>query len=132
MKVNRSFLWTSVEVHELYLAYGGSGLSRAQLQAKLLSYFDDLLLLSSSGLANILLFCQKASCLVRLDKDEEDDISVEKVAKAISIETKNFPQTNRHTKLDLIGIRSRSKSVRLYLCWQIFPTSSSQGHYRHC
>ena len=84
MRSDKSRVWTSVEIHKTYTTHGGTNLSRAQLIQQISDVFaDDLFIFSSPGLANIILFCNTASKLLRLVEEEEDDKSTELVAKRI-------------------------------------------------
>ena len=62
MQSDRSRIWNSVEVHDLYEANGGNSLSRRNMTMKLSEHFgSDLLVLSERGVANIFVFQSKAS-----------------------------------------------------------------------
>lgn len=55
----------------------------------LLNVFEgDMVMFSSAGLANVLLFCDRAAEVLRLVDDEEDDASCDKIAKQIIKESK--------------------------------------------
>ena len=57
----------SIELYDLYQSNGGIDISRRTLVTKLLEYFgSDLLLLSGTGVACLLVFRSKASSLLRL------------------------------------------------------------------
>ena len=91
MRSDKSRVWTSVEIHKIYTTQGGTNLSWAQLIQQLSDVFaDDLLIVSSPGLANIILFGNTASKLLRLVEEEEDDKSTELVAKQIVKECKEL------------------------------------------
>ena len=85
MRSDKSRVLTSVEIYKTYTTHGGTNLSRAQLIQQISDVFaDDLLIFSSPGLANIILFRNTASKLLRLVQEEEDDKSTELVAKQIA------------------------------------------------
>ena len=57
----------SNEFYDLYQSNGGRDISRRTLVTKLLEYFcSDLLVLSGTGVASLLVFRSKASSLLRL------------------------------------------------------------------
>ena len=57
MRPDKPRVWTSVEIHKTYTTHGGTNLLRAQLIQQISDVFaDDLLIFSSPGLANIILF----------------------------------------------------------------------------
>ena len=59
---DKSKIWISVEVFELYLSHGGEECSRRSLVSKLADYFgSDFLVLGGKGVANLLVFRSKAS-----------------------------------------------------------------------
>ena len=91
MRSEKSHVWTSVEIYKTYTTQDGTNLSRAQLNQQINDMFaDDLLIFSSPGLANIILFRNTASKLLRLVEEEEDDKSSELVAKQIVKECKTL------------------------------------------
>ena len=62
LETNKSRIWNSVEVFQLYQTCSGIHLNRRSLIMKLVDYFgQDLLVLSGNGVANILDFRNKAS-----------------------------------------------------------------------
>lgn len=74
LKNDRSRIWNSVELFETYSEFGGVELSRRTLTCKLQEVFsDELLVLSSPGIANVIAFRSCASKTLRLVNDEEDD-----------------------------------------------------------
>ena len=89
---DRKKMWTSVEVHNYYIECGGFILSRHGLVTKLTNEFgDDLVVLSSQGLANILIFRKHAAGILKLCEEENDySEDVNKVAKNIRKEIKNM------------------------------------------
>ena len=57
MRSEKSHVWTSVKIYKTYTTHDGTNLSRAQLNQQINDMFaDDLLIFSSPGLANIILF----------------------------------------------------------------------------
>ena len=89
----------SVELFNLYVKYGGNNLSRKGLVKSVSAYFgEDLLVLSSPGIASILIFHSQASSVLKVATDEEDDldIALNKAAKKIKTEVKDIPAEKRH------------------------------------
>ena len=107
IEVDKSKIWNSVEVFELYLSHGGEECSRRSLVPKLVDYFgSDFLVLSGTGVANLLVFRSKASASLRLVQREDDadiDGLLEAVGRHIVSETKelNPDKTTYHAGIDL-------------------------------
>ena len=76
IEADKSKIWNSVEVFELYLSHGGEECSHRSLVPKLADYFgSDFLVLSGTGVANLLVFRSKASASLRLvQRADADDI----------------------------------------------------------
>ena len=85
----------SVEVHGYYVESGGIVFSRQALVAKLAKEFgEDLLILSSPGLANILMFRKQAADVLKLCEVENDNSKYTiKAGKWVSNEIKNMSFT---------------------------------------
>ena len=67
MKSDTSHVWSSVELHKAYIAHGGTILSRGKLVKQLAEMLsEEIVVFSSPGLANILLFLSTDSDLLRL------------------------------------------------------------------
>ena len=90
---NRKTMWTSVDVHNHYTESGGVALSRQALVTKLVHEFgEDLIVLSSPGLANILVFRAHAAGILKLcEDDDECRQDVSKYAKCIKRKIKDMP-----------------------------------------
>ena len=106
IEADKSKIWNSVEVFDLYLSHGGEKCSRRSLVPKLCNYFgSDFLVLSGNGVANLLVFRSKASATLRLVQDDDDDIevSLEAIGLRIVSETKQLiPDKNTyHAGIDL-------------------------------
>jgi len=90
---DRTRIWNSIELHEQYIAHGGEPLMRRNLMSKLSDHFGhDILVLSGAGVASILSFRSKASSVLKLvgNDEDDDDAAVSKVAKLIAAETKTL------------------------------------------
>ena len=83
--------WSSSELHRIYTKDGGT-LSRRYLIQKVSQYFgDEFVVLSAVGLANIIMFKSPASSLMYMETEDDDDpISVAKIAKKIAQEVKEI------------------------------------------
>jgi len=82
----------------------GSCLSRRLLTIMLTKQFgNDLLVLSSSGVANLSVFRSKASSVLRLVDDDEDNVSssVEILAKQIIRECRELKKDERYYQIRL-------------------------------
>ena len=89
IKSDVNHVWTSVDMFTLYKEHNGSVLSRRRLTESIIDAFEgDIVMFSSPGLANVLLFRNRAAEVLRLVDDEEDDLSYDKLAKQIVKESK--------------------------------------------
>ena len=89
MKNDVSHIWTSVEIYSSYLSFEGQNMSRRTLVQNLSEHFStELVVLSSPGIADIIMFRSKATALLRIVDENSDDRSVEIVAKHIVRECK--------------------------------------------
>ena len=93
---NKSDMWNSIEVQDIYVSYGGNILSRRNLIDQLVEHFgNDLLILSGNGVASILVFRSRASHLLKM-VDDKADIDIKPIAKVIRAECLERPD-NRET-----------------------------------
>lgn len=96
--------WNSVELFKAYTEYEGNKLSRMRLVKGVSEYFgEDLLVLSYTGIASILIFRSKASTVVRLVDEEEDDLdtATAKISKKIKSEIKAIPTDKLHYETEI-------------------------------
>ncbi len=105
MKSNITQVWTSVELFQSYVDYGGTVLSRKTLMSYISDHFGPkLLILSAPGIANIAVFRSKASDVLRLVNDEEDDLdaAISKISKQIKQDVSSMPvdKTSYSTFID--------------------------------
>ena len=101
MLENEAYIWSSVEIYSIYELSGGCILSRISLLQKLTEYFHpELLVLSSPGLASILLFQKRASDLLRV-VEEDDEYMVSAVAKKIAKELQTLPHNKNIYKTQI-------------------------------
>jgi hypothetical protein len=67
-------MWTSVELHNAYAKGGGNRLSRKQLVTKIKEHFGEkVLILTSPGIASIVVFRAQASSVLNVVKDDDGD-----------------------------------------------------------
>ena len=91
MTSDKTSTWTSTEVFKLYKDNGGHILSKCAVVQQLSELFGkELVVLSAVGLANILVFWEKVHNVLQVGEDEEDDMSIGKVAKQIIKESKKL------------------------------------------
>ncbi len=95
MSNESSQIWNTVAAYDLYLSHGGELLSRRTLLEKLTEHFGpDLLVLSGSGVASLLVFRSRTSSILRLVAQKDDDVEMEldKVATHIIKESRKLAQ----------------------------------------
>lgn len=91
MQLDTSYVWTSIEIYNHYKGHGGTSLSRGKLIQQLTDVFHkELMVFASPGLANIIMFRSRASNLLRLVELEEEDRSIDTIAKQIVRESKEM------------------------------------------
>ena len=98
MESDTDKLWSSTEVHQLYVENSGVKLHRRSLIEAISKHFgDNLLLLSSKGIATLLVFRTRASQLWNIVQDTDDNFPALKfVAKQIVTESKAVEFDTRH------------------------------------
>ena len=97
-------VWSSVELCKEYQDHGGTDLTRLQLVEKLCVHFDgDLLLISSPGYANVVVFQCHAAVTLKMFKDNKDDLenNICHVAKQIKKECKDIPLDTTKYRLNI-------------------------------
>ena len=136
IKADYDKMWTSVELHGLYLKQGGFFLSRRQLMDSIQkATIEKFLLLTSPGIASIIVPKAYASTTLRIQEVEKDDIdldgSLKMVAKAIVSEAKEIPCDKKtfSKKISLQSVKSEvsptfSKLLALISPLKLGPDSS--------
>ena len=77
-------IWTSTELLSCYETYGGELLSRQLLIVELQSHFGkDIIVLSSPGIASIIIFRTHASLLLQVIEEDDDDFNFDELGKTI-------------------------------------------------
>ena len=111
MSKDRSRMWNSVELFHQYQQFGGKVLVQRSLVQKINGHFkEDVVVLSSPGLASLIVFIKNASTVVNLASDKEEDqqdILLEKLAKIICNEVKQIA-----TDRSRYDIRITKESIR--------------------
>ena len=75
-----------VELHDMYVSYTGTALSRRQLLQHLSDHFGNtLLILSGIGVASIVVFRYKAAGFLQLVAEDEDDNDIDVVKGAVKL-----------------------------------------------
>ena len=104
---NGNRMWTSIDLEEEYINLDGKQLTREKIVERLLNdYQNDIMLLSSPGYANRLVFKSKANDMLRIQElDDEDDVHIRSVAKSIITDIKGttFDKNVYQAKIDLIS-----------------------------
>ena len=100
MNQNEDASWNSIEIENIYHEFGGFKLTRSSLVKSLSVYFGEkLLVLSSPGLASILVF--KAKCHFSiLTEDNDSDKNVKEVAASIRCEVEKQDHSKYRLRLD--------------------------------
>ena len=99
MESNTSKVWNSVELFNMYKCLGGLLVHKKHVVKSILDYFgENVLIMSSPGFANVILFRVEAKTIMKLVDDNDDDIdsAVEKVAKYITEEVKSAERKHTH------------------------------------
>lgn len=90
MQSNRTRIWNSIELYELYQESGGTELSRRSLISCIHEMLQpDIIVLSSPGVASIVVFKTNASAQLRILDDTDDDCNaraISSLAKKIKLE----------------------------------------------
>ena len=123
MKDNDSKIWNSVELHLLYISFEGIIMTRKSLVNALCGHFGDtLLVLSSVGVASVVVFHNKASGFFKLDVvSEDDDVNVSRLAKQIKKECLSLKQSRDcyQTRDNMYDAESCSSPTLLQLLYQV-------------
>ena len=97
IKLAKERIWTSTELHSLYLDKGGKDLNRTRLLNKVTEYMgNEVVALLSPGVASIIMMNEKASQILkfkRVDK-EDNDINLSLITKKINSEVKRLSRNN--------------------------------------
>ena len=84
MERDKSKVWTSIEIQRHYLDLGGTITSRWLFMKNLKEYFGErLLVLSSPGIADILVFKEAASNMFNIEESDEMIVDTNAVAREI-------------------------------------------------
>ena len=123
MSEDRSLIWNSNDVYNMYIAKGGNNLCKKSVVRQVIEYFgNEVLVLSSPGVASIIVFRDQASTTLRIvndDSGEDVSFSVQRVAKAIKKEISHIevdkgcykPKLNQET-----ATKATSPTLLDFLC----------------
>ena len=92
--------WTSIELHDRYMIYGGN-FTQKQMLMKVLTYFgDDVTMLSLEGCASIVGFCKHVGKIVKISSvDNVDEESEDTLVRQITTEARAIPSNNKNYAL---------------------------------
>ena len=126
MNGNKSKIWNSVELFNAYTDYKGNICARKTLLKKLCEHFgNDLIVLHSSGLADIVVFRGSAAASLRLVEDKEDDIDfvLNKLSKHISLDVKSLSLSKScyETEIDRESVLESVSSTLIELLAKLSP-----------
>lgn len=115
---NSAQTWNSVELHSLYLSFGLSTLSRRAFVQKLQDYFGkELLVLSSPGIASLVLFRKHCTSTLISTENDEDIISehVKPLASMIRKETLKADKSKYHVQINISTVSRECSQTLLHL-----------------
>ena len=110
MLKDKSRMWTSIELESEYRNTGGTILTRRKLIKKISHFLkDEAMVLSSPGIASIVVFKNKANSMLRIqevEKETENDTSdevLDMIAKSIVSEIKEIPsdKSNYQSRINI-------------------------------
>ena len=85
IKLAKDRIWTSTELHSLYLDKGMKDLNQTRLLNKVTEYIGNkVVVLSSPGITSIIMLNEKASQIFKFERVDEDDIILRLTAKKIN------------------------------------------------
>ena len=99
MRENKSRIWNASELFKTYTDLDGSSLTRRVLVKELVNQFgDEIVVLSSEGISDIIAFRDMASKTLRISNEPEDDRDyiISKASKHINQELKNIDLDSSH------------------------------------
>lgn len=123
-------MWSSVNLEEGYQNEGGTSLSREELVHKIVNeYKNEVILLSSPGIANIVVFKRHASSVLRIHEVKTDnDDAIRVVANAIVSDIKNIPKDKEvyNSRIDVNSAKSEISPTLSKLLSMISPKELSK------
>ena len=123
MSVNKSHVWNSLEIQDIYANHGGTILPRRKLIHRLVTHFgDDLLVLSGNGVTSIFVFRSKAPYMLKL-VDDNADVDVTPIAKTIKKECSKRAASRDiyKTRLSLEDVTEACSDLLLTLLAELSP-----------
>ena len=126
MKSDQSRTWNSVELFQIYVELGGDKCLRETLVKQLIGRFgNDILILHSPGLANIVMFRESAMKCLRLVADTEDNIdeNLDKLSRKIILDIKAvaLDKRNYETEIDVDSCKEKISATLLALLSKLSP-----------
>ena len=95
-------MWNTVEIYNMYSENGGYLLSKRYLMSNLVDYFGkETVLLTSPGVANILVLKKFCHFTLHNIDDSENKINLKDIAAAIQMETQRTERTKYKVKFDI-------------------------------
>ena len=95
-------MWNSVEIYNMYSENGGYLLSKRYMMSNLVDYFGkETVLLTSPGVASILVFKKFCHFTLHNIDDSENKINLKDVAAAIQMETQRIERTKYKVQFDI-------------------------------
>ena len=99
MKKEPDKIWSTPELHELYIHHGGTEGNRYRFSCRFTQLMQsNILAFTSPGIASVFMLKSKASSLIPLIEDEME-IHIKAVAKRIKTEVTEMLLDQSHTKL---------------------------------
>ena len=129
-KVDPTRMWTSIDLENQYKDYGGTLLKRKELLSNIVKTYKNVILLSSPGIANIVVFRSHANSILRVQELQTDDIddSIDIVAKAVVSDIKCVQKDKDfyNSSIDIHEAKSKVSPTLSKLLSMISPTELSQ------
>jgi len=126
LKDDQSKVWNSMELFQVYTDNGGTLCFRETLVKRLCEHFgNDILVLHSPGLANVIMFRRKAAESMKLVNDKEDDTNdlLSALSKKIAndIESVNLDKHHYETEIDCTSAIDNVSGTLLDLLSKLSP-----------
>ena len=127
LRADQKRAWSSLEVYQLFQEDGGK-MSKKNLMAKIyMELEEEIIVLSSIGLPNILMFKGHACSVIRIDKGDDDNLEVVRnIAKKIRHEVKSMEldRTKYNRRIDADVASEEFSPTLAFLISEIDPALS--------
>ena len=77
LRGQRSQVWNSVQLMDLYFELGGKPIRRSTLFSSICEQDEDLVVLSSPGYRSLIFFCDNTVATLKMTKDDKEDDNLE-------------------------------------------------------